>query len=1030
MALFLAAARCGVTAAFSPSRSRAALPAATRRTLVSAAEKGGGGGGGGGGRKKKAPNPYAPSIILPTTEFGQRADAIRREPELQAYWDSTDVYGRLSRAAAASGASRYVLHDGPPYANGDLHIGHALNKLLKDFINRRKSLEGRQVHYVPGWDCHGLPIELKVLQTMKSKERRGLTPVALRARAAEFAKEAAGKQSASFRRYGVMGDFENPYLTLEKEFEAEQIGVFGSMYRNGHIYRGFKPVNWSPSSRTALAEAELEYPEGHVSKSIYVAFDVETPSDALAAHADGLRVAVWTTTPWTIPANLAVAVNPALTYAVVAHPKTGRLLVAAGLVDALAAKLELPAGEAFEVVATCAGGDLVGTTYRHPVADRVSPVLAGGDYITTESGTGLVHTAPGHGQEDYQTGLKAGLDLLSPVDDGGRFTAEAGERFAGMDVLGDGNTEVVTALEEVGALLRLEDYGHKYPYDWRTKKPTIFRATSQWFASVEGFRDEALAAADTVRWIPETGRNRIGAFVSGRGDWCISRQRSWGVPIPVFFDRETGEDVLLDDETLDHIQKIFAEHGSDAWWTMDESELLPPSRKAEAEKWRKGTDTMDVWFDSGSSWAGVARRRKELAYPADMYLEGSDQHRGWFQSSLLTSVAANGIAPYKTVLTHGFVMDEKGFKMSKSLGNVVSPTLIIEGGNNKKQQPAYGADVLRLWVASCDYTSDMCIGDGIIKQTFENYRKFRNTARYLLGNLADYDPAVDAVPYDDLPSLDKYLLGRLSATLAEVTEAFDDYQFYRATQALTRFATADLSNFYLDVAKDRLYISPTADARRRSCQTVLAACLEGFSKAVAPILPHLAEDIWQNLPYDKPTDSVFEGGLPAHLANHPPHDAQKWDTVRGIRDDINAVLEAARRDKLVGASLDAAAYVHPATPAAAAVLLDLATSANGVDDLGTVLMLSQVHVVETAGEVREACDGAYVQEFAGEEGTATVGVRPAAGKKCGRCWFYSTEVGKHGPHLDLCKKCADAVLMWEESSGEKLEVAGSAAVEV
>lgn len=458
-------------------------------------------GKGGGGRKKKEKNPYAPTIVLPETEFSQRAQAVKREPEIQAFWNDYDLYGKLSKAAEENGADRFVLHDGPPYANGDLHIGHALNKLLKDFINRKQVLKGKQVHYIPGWDCHGLPIELKVLQKMKMKERQGLTPIDLRAKAAEFAKETVEKQSASFQRYGVFGDFENPYLTLQPSFEAAQIEVFGEMFKQGHIFRGRKPVHWSPSSRTALAEAELEYPEGHVSKSIYVAFEVEEPSAALAEHhseEEPVKVAIWTTTPWTMPANMAVAVNPDLSYAVVSHAKTGKLLVATDLAESLAKTFDLPEGETFEVVATLTGDDITGTTYRHPLYERTSPVLAGGDYITTESGTGLVHTAPGHGQEDYQTGLKYGLDLLSPVDDVGKFTIEAGEQFVGMSVLGDGNQAVVDALSESGSLLKAEDYGHKYPYDWRTKKPTIFRATDQWFASVEGFRDAALEAVDTV----------------------------------------------------------------------------------------------------------------------------------------------------------------------------------------------------------------------------------------------------------------------------------------------------------------------------------------------------------------------------------------------------------------------------------------------------------------------------------------------------------------------------------------------------
>lgn len=1006
---------------------RSSLQTSSRRTASSLSAQGGGG-------KKKEKNAFASTILLPDTPFSQRANAVKREPEIQELWAKQNLYHKLSESAEKAGGERFVLHDGPPYANGDLHCGHAMNKILKDFINRSKVMSGKQVHYIPGWDCHGLPIELKVLQTMKSKERQALTPITLREKAAAFAKETVEKQSESFQRYGIFGDFEKPYLTLQPAFEAAQIEVFGEMFRKGYIYRGRKPVHWSPSSRTALAEAELEYPEGHISKSIYVAFEVLEPSDALKdfhSKEDPLKVSIWTTTPWTIPANMAVAVNPALEYSVVTHPKTGKLLIATDLAGTLEKKFDLPEGEKLEILKTLTGDDLIGTKYNHPLNDRTPSILAGGDYITTESGTGLVHTAPGHGQEDYQTGLKAGLELISPVDDVGKFTIEAGEEFVGLSVLGEGNQAIIDALEVSGTLLKAEDYGHKYPYDWRTKKPTIFRATDQWFASVEKFRDNALSAVDEVQWIPEVGKNRINSFVVGRGDWCISRQRSWGVPIPVFYDRATGKEVLLDEDTLSHIKALFEEQGSDAWWKLDEKDLLPEKYQAEADKWVKGTDTMDVWFDSGTSWAGVAKERKELAYPADLYLEGSDQHRGWFQSSLLTSVAVNNQAPYKAVLTHGFVLDEKGFKMSKSLGNVVTPLQFIEGGNNKKLEPAYGADVLRLWVANVDYTGDVSIGPNIIKQTFEGYRKLRNTARFMLGNLADFVPdgleRSNAVAYDDLPSLDKWMLGQLSALMKEVSSAMDEYAFQRAIQEVLRFVSADLSNFYLDVAKDRTYVSAMNDIRRRSCQTVIQACLEGFAKAIAPILPHMAEDIWQNLPYEKPTESVFEGGFPQCLMDYPLHDDEQWALVRDLRDDVNKLLELARADKLVGASLDAAAYIYVKDEKVAATLekligdeslLSPPEKTNGVDELRTVMMLSQVNIVKSPEELAAACDEQYISGTDTASG-CVVGVTKASGTKCGRCWFYDAQIGKLGlPQDDVCQRCNDAITVWEKETGE------------
>jgi len=952
-------------------------------------------------RAKKV-NPYAGSVILPTTDFNQRANAIVREPELQEYWKNLDLHNKLSSSRRDEGAPTFTLHDGPPYANGDLHIGHAMNKILKDFLNRRQLAKGFNVNYVPGWDTHGLPIELKVLQSMKSKERQSLTPITLREKAAEFAKETVAKQSASFQRYGIFGDFENPYLTLQPDFEAAQIRVFGEMFKKGHLYRGRKPVHWSPSSRTALAEAELEYPDKHFSRSIYVGFPIESATDALSSHADA-KVAIWTTTPWTMPANLAVAVNPDLDYSVVTNPTTGKLIVATDLASKLAVTLKLSEENAsFETLATLKGSDLVGTTYKHPLYDRISPVLAGGDYITTESGTGLVHTAPGHGQEDYLTGMKNGLELLSPVDDAGRFTEEAGERFVGKDVLGDGNLEAIIALSEVGALLMEEKYQHKYPYDWRTKKPTIFRATSQWFCSIDGFKDAAMDAIDTVEWVPSVGKNRITSFVSGRSDWCISRQRSWGVPIPVFYD-DSGENTLINDETIAHIEKIFAEHGSDAWWTMSVEELLPESLKSKAGKWTKGTDTMDVWFDSGSSWAGVVGERENLHYPADVYLEGSDQHRGWFQSSLLTSVAAQGVAPYKSVITHGFVLDEKGYKMSKSLGNVVSPLEIIEGGNNKKQKPAYGVDVLRLWVASVDYSGDVRVGDGIIKQIFESYRKLRNTARFMLGNVDDFDVAANSVPYEELPDLDKYMLGKLSEMLKDIDEAYSRYDYSAVVQSLLRFSTADLSNFYLDVAKDRLYISHVDDFRRRSAQTVISKVLDGFAMAIAPILPHMAEDIHLNR--KGAVGSVFEKTWPTDLEGYEKHDDETWDLIRRLRDDANKALEIARVDKVVGASLDAQLVVGVDDEAVRAKLESfLVDEAAAVDQLKYMLMMSQI-TLKGGSEVKGECGDYVVEKKDGLSGL-TVGVKKAAGEKCERCWFYDEDTGVGDDVADdLCPRC-------------------------
>ncbi|WP_041933783.1 isoleucine--tRNA ligase [Gloeothece verrucosa] len=949
---------------------------------------------------------YKDTVNLPQTNFDMRANAVKREPELQKYWAENQIYEKLSQNNAGD---IFILHDGPPYANGTLHMGHALNKILKDIINKYKLLRGYKVRYVPGWDCHGLPIELKVLQSMKQKEREDLTPLKLRHKARDFALSTQKEQCESFKRFGVWGDWEHPYLTLTPDYEAAQIGVFGEMALKGYIYRGLKPVHWSPSSQTALAEAELEYPEGHTSRSVYAVFPVTKASDTaqkvLKPYLKDLGVAIWTTTPWTLPGNLAVALNPELTYAVVESGKPickhKYFIVAADLVDKLAATFDTP----LTVKATLKGKDLEHTTYRHPLFDRESEILIGGDYVTTESGTGLVHTAPGHGQEDYIVGQRYGLPVLSPVDEKGNFTAEAGQ-FAGLNVLKDANEAIIKELEEKGALLKEEPYQHKYPYDWRTKKPTIFRATEQWFASVEGFRDTALEAIKTVTWIPAQGENRITPMVADRSDWCISRQRSWGVPIPVFYDEETNEP-LLTEETVNYVQEIFAQKGSDAWWELSVEELLPEQYRNNGRKYRKGTDTMDVWFDSGSSWAAVAKQRPELKYPADIYLEGSDQHRGWFQSSLLTSAATNGIAPYKTVLTHGFVLDEQGRKMSKSEGNIVDPAMIINGGKDQKKEPPYGADVLRLWVSSVDYSSDVPIGQNMLKQLGDIRNKIRNTARFLLGNLHDFDPEKNAVAYQDLPELDQYMLHRITEVFNEVTDAFESFQFFRFFQVVQNFCVVDLSNFYLDIAKDRLYISDVDALRRRSCQTVLAVAVENLAKAIAPVLCHLAEDIWQFLPYKTPYNSVFESGWVTLKPDWKrPELTAKWSKLRQVRDEVNKVMELARRDKMIGASLDAKVLLYLSDKELRKQLEAFnpsdSLSGDRVDELRYLFLSSQVELVDSLKAMEKA-------NYKSESETLGVGIVKADGQKCERCWNYSTLVGKFPNDPTLCERCEAAL---------------------
>ena len=950
---------------------------------------------------------YKDTVNLPQTKFDMRANATKREPEIQQFWAEKSIYENLSQH---NPGEIFVLHDGPPYANGTLHMGHALNKILKDIINKYQLLRGRKARYTPGWDCHGLPIEQKVLQQMPPEEAKNLSPMQIRQKAREFAIATVGEQSKGFQRYGVWGNWENPYLTLTADYEAAQIGVFGQMVLKGYIYRGFKPVHWSPTSQTALAEAELEYPDDYKSRSIYVAFAVTKLADtaqALQPYLDSLGVAIWTTTPWTIPANLAVAVNPSLDYVVVevGNPvhstKFKYLLVAKALVE----KLEAKFGTTLIVKATIKGQDLEFSTYQHPLFDRTSPIVIGGEYVTTESGTGLVHTAPGHGEDDFKVGKRYNLPVLCPVDARGDFTDEAGQ-FAGLNVLKDANGGVIEALIAAGALLQEEMYAHRYPHDWRTKKPTIFRATEQWFASVAGFRDEALAAIKSVRWIPAMGENRITAMVGDRSDWCISRQRSWGVPIPVFYDEETGEP-LLTEETINNVQRIFAEKGSDAWWELSVAELLPPNYRDNGKTYRKGMDTMDVWFDSGSSWAAVANQRPDLVYPVDMYLEGSDQHRGWFQSSLLTSVATHNQAPYKTVLTHGFVLDEQGRKMSKSLGNIVDPQMIIDGGKDQKKDPPYGADVLRLWASSVDYSSDMSIGKTSLKQMGDVRGKIRNTARFLLGNLHDFDPAKDAVPYADLPEIDRYMLHRMTEVFTEVTAAFDSFQFFKFFQTVQNFCVVDLSNFYLDIAKDRLYISALDSPRRRSCQTVLAVAVENLARSIAPVLSHMAEDIWQYLPYATPFESVFQSGwVDFDPAWQQPELGSTWEKFRQIRTEVNKVMEQARAEKLIGSSLEAKVLLYVADPDLKAKLDQLnpvdPLTGNRVDQLRYLLIASQVEIVATPELAETAGYHSQTEKLA-------VGISKAAGEKCDRCWNYSESVGKSSEHPAVCDRCEAAL---------------------
>ncbi len=951
---------------------------------------------------------YKETLNLLSTDFGMRANALKREPELQKFWTERGIDFDLG---LANKGPDFTLHDGPPYANGSLHMGHALNKVLKDIINKYQILLGRRVHFVPGWDCHGLPIELKVLQTLDQEDRKALSPLKLRKKASAYALKQVENQKAGFRRWGIWADWDKPYLTLQKEYEAAQIGVFGAMALKGYIYRGLKPVHWSPSSKTALAEAELEYPDGHTSPSIYCGFAALDLPDLLRetlsnqglnlpqdreALSKVLQVAIWTTTPWTIPANVAVSVNENLNYSFFEDVKGQIFILASEMVNLVSENTGLKLKER----AIVSGKILSGLLYKHPLLERVSPIVIGGEYITTDSGTGLVHTAPGHGIDDFNTSRKYNLPIICPVDESGYLTAEAGP-FQGLNVLKDANQVIIQALDNVGALLRHQPYEHRYPYDWRTKKPTIFRCTEQWFASVEGFREDVLASIANVDWLPSSGRNRIEAMVRERGDWCISRQRTWGVPIPVFYEVD-GKEVLLNSETLKHIEELISKYGADVWWERDESELLPPSYSSEAKRWRKGTDTMDVWFDSGSSWASVTSQIDTLNSPADLYLEGSDQHRGWFQSSLLTSVAVTGGAPYRQVLTHGFALDEKGRKMSKSLGNIVDPSVIINGGSNHKKDPPYGADVLRLWVSSVDYSVDVPIGKSILGQLSDVYRKVRNTARYLLGNLHDFTPLSDSIPVEELPLLDKWMLQRTAEVIDQITDAFDKYEFFRFFQILQSYCVVDLSNFYLDIAKDRLYVSSPNDHRRRSCQTVMSFIIERLAGVISPVLSHMAEDIWQNIPYQTSKESVFQNGWPKIPDSWRQNSIlSPMNDLRELRSAVNKVLEDCRAKKQLGASLEASIRldIHDKKLRDSIDWLEKNCDSE-VDILRDWLLVSYLQI---GGEPWAELLTSNENNF------ATIEVARARGTKCDRCWHYQIEIDKNSIYPGLCSRCIDVL---------------------
>ena len=772
-------------------------------------------------------------LCLPKTKFPLRVNAITHEPAIQEAAKFNELYKWQQEQRTAE--KMFILHDGPPYANGEPHMGHVLNKVLKDVINRYKLMRGYRVCYQPGWDCHGLPIELKAC---KDKDFSRASPLEIRTKAAKFARKTLGLQRESFQRWGCLGDWATPYITMDPEYEANQVKVFYQMYKKGCIYRGFKPVFWSPSSCSALAEAELEYHD-HVSQAVYVLFPItKFPGEQKQSNSP-LYALVWTTTPWTLLANRAICYHPDHQYSLVST-KDDRGISRNVLIGATAVQnptLDRILGE-YQLLSTFPGTKLEGAKYTHPLMSGCMPFLPG-VHVTESEGTGLVHTAPAHGLEDYSIGVQHGLDFECHVNEHGRYTSEAGPAWEDLFVLTEGNEAIISKLKSQDALLHEHSYSHRYPYDWRTKKPVIIRSTKQWFASVSSLKESAKASLEGVGMYPPSSINRLTAMLDTRDDWCISRQRVWGVPLPVFYHKQSGE-VLLNDESITHIEGLIRAQGSDCWWKLPVEDLLPPSVKGFASDYVKGSDTMDVWFDSGSSWATVL---KESDHVADMYLEGSDQHRGWFQSSLLTSIAAQGKAPYKTIVTHGFVLDGEGSKMSKSVGNVMSPEDIIKSKE-------YGADVMRLWVASSDFTSDVTVSDNILQQTNDELFKIRNTCRFMLGNLSDFDPTRHLVPYPNLSKLDRYMLHSIYQYCSEATQAYESLNFSKLYHILINMVRTNLSSFYFDTIKDRLYCDPPEGESRRSTQTALHHLLQCFTRSIAPITPHLAEDIALHYPFE------------------------------------------------------------------------------------------------------------------------------------------------------------------------------------
>ena len=945
------------------------------------------------------------TLNLPRTGFRMKAGLPTTEPAAIAHWEETDLYGRIRELRR--GAPRYVLHDGPPYANGEIHVGTALNKILKDFIVRARTMAGFDAPYVPGWDCHGLPIELRVDREL-GRRKREMSIADVRRECRRYAERYVDIQRAGFKRLGVLGDWNAPYLTMRYAYQAAIVRALGRFVEQDLVYRGKKPVHWCIKCRTALAEAEVEY-EPHRSPSIYVEFPLAAESrPALSALAPALAdraagVLIWTTTPWTIPSNLAVAFHPEVTYAAyeTATPdgRPGAVILAEPLADRVAEQTGRALGDP---LATFRGGDLEGLRFRHPLYERDSvAVLA--DYVTLDQGTGAVHTAPGHGADDFRTGVRYGLDVYAPVGPGGRFADDV-ELFGGTGVF-EANPQVEAALAEQGRLWRRSDLEHSYPHCWRCHHPVIFLATSQWFIALDrgDLRQRALDAIAGVEWFPAWGEERIHNMVANRPDWCISRQRSWGVPIPALYCTSCGEATLTTALTQQAAQ-VFETHGADAWYERDLDEFLPPDFACPScgnRTFERERDILDVWFDSGSSHEAVLDQRPELAWPATLYLEGSDQHRGWFHSSLLVGLGTRSAAPFREVLTHGFVVDAAGRKMSKSVGNTIDPKTIIK---------RYGAEILRLWVAMVDYRDEVRLGDEILARVVEAYRKIRNTLRILAANLFDFDPAADRLSVDELEEVDRYALARYGEIACTILAAYERYEFQPISHAVNHFLTVDLSAFYVDISKDRLYTFAPGSKARRSAQTAIYTMTDGLARLLAPILPVTTDDLWRFLPGPR-EDSVHLAELPANCESLVDRDLlARWQRLLALRDAVNVELERLRQQKTVGTSLEASVTVRASGTTAALVERYAAT-------LPTLFIASDV-AVSADPELPLDADRASAAgaQFVEPGGAAVIDARRAGGIKCDRCWRYVSSVSDSDP-AGLCNRCVDALAETMESVG-------------